>query len=351
MLKCRMQILNLLKPDDWHLHLRDGDRLPRTVNDTAKQFQRAIIMPNLQPPITTVVQAEAYRARILEALQEKTRFEPLMTLYLTDSTSFETIEEASSHPHIHAFKLYPAGATTHSSHGVKNIQSAYPLFEVMEKENVPLLIHGEVTDPEVDIFDREAYFIEQELIPLRETFPALRIVLEHITTREAASYIMSAPPHTAATITAHHLLFERNALFVGGIKPHYYCLPILKRRTDREALLEAATSGNPRFFLGTDSAPHPITQKEATCGCAGIYTAFSALELYAEAFEQVNKLDKLEGFASRFGPAFYDLPLNQTHITLEKKTWEIPATLDFGKEQVKPLRAGEKVYWKLKDES
>ncbi len=341
--------LTLLKPDDWHLHLRDGDRLSRTVNDSAKQFARAIIMPNLQPPVTTIQQAEAYKARIMAALDTRLSFQPLMTLYLTNTSSPELIKAAAEHPDIVACKLYPAGATTHSAQGVTDLTAICPTLEAMQKYRLPLLLHGEVTDPEVDIFDREARFIETKLMVLQKQFPELRIVLEHITTKNAVDYILSANKHSAATITAHHLLYDRNIMLVGGIKPHYYCLPVLKRATHREALLQAATSGNPKFFLGTDSAPHSIHTKEAACGCAGIYSAYSALELYAQAFESMNALDKLEGFASGFGADFYGLPRNKTTVTLEKSTWQVPNSLSFGAEHIQPLAAGETLSWKLQN--
>ncbi len=342
-----MQQFTFTQPDDWHLHLRDGDRLARTVNDSARQFQRAIIMPNLQPPVTTIAQAEAYHAQILAALNPELTFEPLMTLYLTDNTSAELIKAAAEHPLIYACKLYPAGATTHSAQGVTDLKHIYPALEAMQKHRLPLLVHGEVTHAEIDIFDREAVFIDTVLQPLQTQFPELRIVLEHITTQQAADYVREANYPIAATITAHHLLYDRNAMLVGGIRPHFYCLPVLKRGTHRQALLKAAVSGNPKFFLGTDSAPHATTKKEALCGCAGIYSAYSAIELYATAFEQMHALDKLESFASFFGADFYELPRNQTKITLEKKSWQLPETLSFGEEQLRPLGAGETLAWKL----
>jgi dihydroorotase len=341
-----MQILTLLAPDDFHVHLRDGPFLSRTVPDVARQFQRALIMPNLSPPVTQVAEALAYRERILQALPQGAHFEPLMTLYLTSESTPELVKAAAQDPHIHAFKLYPAGATTNSAAGLKSIQDHYPIFEALEAHDMSLAIHGEVTDPTIDVFDREAVFIEKELIPLRARFPQLKIILEHITTKEAVDYIMSEGERTAATITAHHLLYERNAIFTGGIRPHFYCLPILKRKGHQEALIAAATSGHPRFFLGTDSAPHAIEKKESACGCAGMYTAYSAMELYADVFDKAQALSKLEAFASHFGADFYGLPRNTQLITLEKKEWRLPESLSFGGQELKPVKAGEKLSWK-----
>ena len=343
-----METLTLTAPDDFHVHLRDNVYLKRTVPDIARQFRRAIIMPNLQPPVTQIEAVEAYRERILDvAKKEDIPFEPLMTLYLTQESTAGLVKKAAEHPHIQGFKLYPAGATTNSAAGIVDFKGLYPVFEALQKEGLPLLLHGEVTDPRVDVFDREACFIERQLIPMQKDFPELKIVLEHITTKEAVDYVQSASKTTAATITVHHLLYDRNALFKGGINPHFYCLPILKRSTHREALVKAATSGSTQFFLGTDSAPHAINQKEACCGCAGIYTAYSAIELYAEVFEQAQAVNKLEAFAGHFGADFYGLPRNKGTITLEKKTWTVPEFLDFGDERVKPLRAGEEVKWRL----
>ena len=339
--------LEITRPDDWHLHLRDGAALGSVVADTARQFARAIVMPNLKPPVTTVAQAEAYRARILAGLPADTRFQPLMTLYLTEATAPEEIARARASGIVHAVKYYPAGATTNSQAGVRDLAHVYPVLEAMERHGLPLLMHGEVTDPAVDIFDREQAFIERHLIPLRARFPQLRMVLEHITTRAAAEFIRAAPAHVGATITAHHLLLNRNAIFEGGIRPHHYCLPVLKRETHRQALLEAATGGDPHFFLGTDSAPHAQGAKEAACGCAGIYTAHAAIELYAEAFEQAGKLDRLEAFASFHGPDFYGLPRNTDTIVLERKAWTVPDTLPFGESRCVPFRAGQEVAWSL----
>lgn len=340
-----MQTLTLRKPDDWHLHLRDGQAMYSIVELSARCFARAIIMPNLKPPIINVDQALAYRQRILAALPPMSSFNPLMTLYLTDNTSPTDIARLKSFPEVIAVKYYPAGATTHSEAGVTSLKKVWPVLEAMQESGVPLLIHGEVTTPEVDIFDREAYFIEQVLDSLLKSFPQLPVVLEHITTKQAVEYVESSPFPLAATITAHHLLFNRNDLFRGGIRPHHYCLPILKRETHRQALLHAATSGNPRFFLGTDSAPHRKTAKEASCGCAGIFTAPAAIELYAEIFEQANALDKLENFASGYGADFYRLPRNEETITLEKKPWPMPLSFTFEESVVVPIRAGETIQW------
>lgn len=343
-----MQTLSLTQPDDWHVHVRDGAALPLVSQHTAKQMARAIIMPNLKPPVTNVAEAEAYRARILAALPENTTFEPLMTLYLTSQTTPADIEAAAKSPFVHAVKLYPAGATTNSDAGVAQIDAALPVFAAMAACGLPLLVHGEVTDPAVDIFDREAVFIERVFLPLIEKVPSLRVVFEHITTRQAAEFVAKADAHIGATITAHHLLMNRNALFVGGIRPHHYCLPVLKREEHRQALLAAATSGNPRFFLGTDSAPHAQSAKETSCGCAGMYTAFAAIELYAEAFEEANALDKLEAFASFHGADFYGLPRNQKRITLRREAWQVPDFYDdFNGERLVPLRAGEMMRWAM----
>jgi len=342
-----MQQLILLRPDDWHLHLRDGALMKSVVKDTARQFARAIVMPNLRPPVTTTVQAKAYRERILAALPTGSRFAPLMTLYLTDNTVAQEIQQAKQSGMVHAVKLYPAGATTNSDAGVTDIRKAYPALEEMQRCGMPLLVHGEATDSSVDVFDREAVFIERILFPLLRDLPQLRVVFEHITTRDAVQFVLEAPKHIAATITAHHLLYNRNAMFRGGMRPHYYCLPVLKREVHREALGKAAISGNPKFFLGTDSAPHAQFFKEASCGCAGIYTAHAAIELYAEAFEQLNALDKLEGFASCFGADYYCLPRNTGTITLRKEDWKVPDDMDFGEHRLVPLRAGENMLWKM----
>lgn len=345
-----MTSLTLVRPDDWHVHLRDGEALATTVPHVARCFGRAIVMPNLAPPVTTVAAAEAYHGRIMDALGPgAARFEPLMTLYLTDATDPGEIARAAAHPHISAAKLYPAGATTHSDAGVTSVERLHPVLEAMSTHDFPLLVHGEVTDPEADIFDRERLFIEQTLAPLVERYPRLRVVLEHITTAEAAGFVRTAPDTVAATITAHHLLLNRNALLAGGVRPHHYCLPVLKRERDREALLATATSGNPKFFLGTDSAPHERARKETACGCAGVYTAHAAIELYAEAFEEAGALDKLEGFASFFGADFYRLPRGSERVTLEREPWQVPDVYRLGNGTVVPLRAGEKVAWRLRD--
>jgi len=338
--------LTIVRPDDWHLHLRDGDALADVVCDTARQFGRAIIMPNLKPPVTTTAQARAYRERILAALPAGTQFEPLMTLYLTDNTSPDVIREAKASGFVHGVKLYPAGATTNSDAGVTDLRRCAKTLEAMQEVGMPLLVHGEVTDPTVDIFDREAVFIDTVMLPLRRDFPALKVVFEHITTKHAAEYVRDAEGPVGATITAHHLLYNRNALFVGGIRPHYYCLPVLKRETHRLALVAAATSGHPRFFLGTDSAPHAKGVKEHACGCAGCYTALHAMELYAEAFEDANALDKLEGFASLHGPDFYGLPRNAGTLTLTRSQWQLPTEVPFGEQTLVPLRGGEMLRWK-----
>ncbi|NBU87618.1 MAG: dihydroorotase [Betaproteobacteria bacterium] len=341
-----MNALTLTRPDDWHLHLRDGAALAAVLPHTAAQFGRAVVMPNLKPPITTADQATAYRDRILAALPEGSTFEPLMTLYLTDHTPVEEIARAKA-AGVVALKLYPAGATTHSDAGVTDIRKTYRTLEAMQRHGLLLLVHGEVTDQEVDIFDREAVFIDRVMTPLRKDFPALKVVFEHITTREAAQYVAQSDSFTAATITAHHLLYNRNALFVGGLRPHFYCLPVLKREAHRLALIEAATSGSPKFFLGTDSAPHAAALKEQSVCGAGCFTAPSALELYAEAFEAAGALDRLEGFASFYGPDFYGLPRNGGTVTLRRESWTLPQTLPFGDAWIKPLRAGETLSWRL----
>lgn len=347
-LKAMTDTLTLAAPDDWHLHLRDTSALAATVPPSAARFARAIIMPNLKPPVTTVDRAAAYRDRILAARPTDSAFEPLMTLYLTQETAPEEIHRARECGFVQGVKLYPAGATTHSEAGVTDIARLAPVLEAMAAVDMPLLIHGEVTDPAVDIFDRETAFIDRVLAPLLDRHPGLRVVLEHITTRTAVTFVREAGRRVGATITPQHLLFNRNRLLAGGIRPHYYCLPILKRERDREALVEAATSGEPSFFLGTDSAPHPKHAKETACGCAGIFSAPAALELYAEAFEEAGALERLEGFASRFGPQFYGLPCNAREVTLVREPWTLPAEITFGAETVIPLRAGESVKWRLR---
>jgi dihydroorotase len=342
-----MKSITIIRPDDWHLHLRDGEHLRAVLPDSARRFARAIVMPNLKPPVTTTGLALEYRGRILAALPPQARFEPLMTLYLTDDTRPEEIAKAQASGLVHAVKYYPAGATTHSDAGVTDLKKCYRVFEAMEERRVPLLVHGEVTDPAVDVFDREKAFIERALAPLIERYTRLRIVMEHITTREAAEFVTAAPPRIAATITAHHLLLSRNALFEGGIRPHYYCLPVLKREEHREALIKAATSGSPKFFLGSDSAPHARHAKEADCGCAGIYTAHAGIELYAEAFAAAGALDRLENFASRNGAAFYGLPVNRDAITLVDEAWPVPEEIPFGHDKLVPFRAGARVGWRL----
>jgi dihydroorotase len=341
--------LTLIRPDDWHLHVRDAAAMQAVVPHTARQFKRAIIMPNLKPPVTTTEQALAYRERILAAAPADSGFTPLMTLYLTDNTSAGEIRRAKQSGHIHAVKLYPAGATTHSDAGVTRISNTYAALEAMAELGLPLLVHAEVTDSDVDVFDREAVFIERHLQPLATRYPQLRIVLEHVTTRDGIAFVQSAPDTVAATITAHHLLLNRNAMFQGGIRPHAYCLPVLKRETHREALIEAATSGSPKFFLGTDSAPHAREHKESACGCAGVYTAHAALELYAQAFEEAGALDRLEGFASRHGPAFYGLAPNTDTLTLEKADWQVPESYTLGDSSVIPLCAGETLHWRIRE--
>ena len=344
-----MQQLTFTRPDDWHLHLRDGPSLATTVAHSARQFGRAIVMPNLKPPVVTTAQAQAYRERILAAVPHHTRFEPLMTLYLTDNTAPAEVKRAKLSGIVHGVKLYPAGATTNSEAGVTHMERVYPALEAMQEMDLPLLVHGEITDSDVDIFDRERLFIERRLAPLVERFPGLRIVFEHITSGEAVDFVTQAPPRVAATITAHHLLLNRNDMLVGGIRPHHYCLPVLKRETDRGAVLRAATSGNPKFFLGTDSAPHARTAKEAACGCAGIYTAHAALEFYAEAFEAAGALDRLEGFVAFYGADFYGLTRNRETVTLVKQSRKIEPSFPFGAETVVPLRAAGMVSWRMQD--
>ncbi len=349
-----MNTITLTRPDDWHLHLRDGAAMADVLPFTARQFGRAIVMPNLKPPVTTVALAAEYRARVLRALPPAANFEPLMTLYLTDNTSAEEIRRAKASGFVHGVKLYPAGATTHSDAGVTDLRKCKISLETMQREGLPLLIHGEVTDPQVDVFDRESRFIDDVLVPLRRGFPGLRVVLEHITTRAAVQYVAEAEGRIAATITAHHLLFNRNAIFLtpegrAGVRPHYYCLPVLKREAHRQALLAAATGDNARFFLGTDSAPHPKGDKENACGCAGCFTAASAIELYALAFEQAGALHRLEEFASFRGADFYELPRNTGTITLQRRSWTVPDELKFGDATLVPLCAGDSLPWQLAD--
>ncbi len=346
-MSCVNQTLTIIQPDDWHLHVRDGAVLRNVVPATARCFARAIVMPNLKPPITTIEQAEQYRLRILSILPDNTQFNPLMTLYLTDNTTVEEIQKLKESKHVYAVKYYPAGATTNSAAGVTDLRNVWSVLEKMQQLDIPLLIHGEVTASSVDIFDRERYFIEYVLDPILNDFPELRVVMEHITTQEAVEYVTEMSHYLAATITAHHLLMNRNAMFQGGINPHHYCLPILKREIHREALVKAATSGHAKFFLGTDSAPHPRHTKETTCGCAGIYTAPAAIELYAEVFEIENKLDKLEAFASINGANFYKLPHNTQTITLRKTSWIMPDVFEFAEDKIIPLRAGNEILWQL----
>lgn len=343
-----IQELKITRPDDWHLHLRDGDALKTVLPHTAAQFARAIVMPNLKPPVTTTALAGAYRERILAAIPEGMSFEPLMTLYLTDNTPPDEIRRAKDSGFVHAVKLYPAGATTNSDAGVTDLRKCYKTLEVMQEVGMPFLVHGEVTSPEIDLFDREAVFIDTVMKPLRADMPELKVVFEHITTSDAAAYVAEASGPIAATITAHHLLYNRNEIFKGGIRPHYYCLPVLKRETHRQALVKAATSGNPRFFLGTDSAPHAKGVKEHACGCAGCYTALHAMELYAQAFDQVGALNKLEGFASFFGPDFYQLPRNAGSITLKRESWTLPNELSYLDGSLVPLNGGEIINWKVR---
>ena len=342
-----MDTLTITQPDDWHLHVRDGQALTSVIPDTARRFGRAIIMPNLKPPVTTTEEAMAYRERIMRAVPAGTGFEPLMTLYLTDNTGADEIRKAKQNGKIHAVKLYPSGATTNSDAGVTDIRKTYTTLAAMEEHGIPLLVHGESTRTDVDVFDREKVFIDETLIPLNKQFPHLQIVFEHITTAEAVEFVMSSDSSIAATITAHHLLMNRNAMLAGGIHPHYYCLPVLKREKHRVALVEAATSGHNRFFLGTDSAPHAKDKKETACGCAGIYTAHAAIELYAEAFDEAGKLDQLEGFASFNGADFYKLPRNKKTITLVKETWSVPESLPLGDSLLVPFRANKDIPWKI----
>jgi len=346
------QTLTITRPDDWHLHVRDGAAMASVLPHTARQFGRAIIMPNLKPPITTTAQALAYRERILAALPQgmpfEPRFEPLMTLYLTDNTNPDEIRRAKDSGLVHAVKLYPAGATTNSDAGVTDLGKCSKVLEAMQEVGMPFLVHGEVTDADIDLFDREAVFIERVLQPLKRSMPGLRVVFEHITTKEAAQYVAAADDTVGATITAHHLLYNRNEIFKGGIRPHYYCLPVLKREVHRQALVQAATSGSAKFFLGTDSAPHAKGLKEHACGCAGCYTALHAMELYAQAFDQAGALDKLEAFASLNGPAFYRLPPNDGKVTLERTSWTVPAELPFADTSIVPLNGGEVMHWKLR---
>ncbi|ANB02695.1 dihydroorotase [Ectothiorhodospira sp. BSL-9] len=341
--------LRIRRPDDWHLHVRDGDVLGDAVPHSARQFARAVIMPNLKPPVVSVEQALQYRERILDALPQGSNFNPLMTIYLTDSTSPEEIRKAVDSGVILGVKLYPAGATTHSDAGVSDIRHTYPTLQAMQDLGLPLLVHGEATAPSVDIFDREQVFIDNTLIPLVEQFPGLKIVLEHITTAHAVDFVRQAPERVGATVTPQHILMNRNALFQGGMRPHHFCLPVLKRETHRVAIMEALAEGHPRFFLGTDSAPHPQGAKESACGCAGIFSAPAAIEFYAEAFEQAGALDKLEAFASLNGPAFYGLPVNEDVITLRREPWTMPQAYPFGGEKVVPLRAGGEISWRLVD--
>ena len=342
-----MQRITLTRPDDWHLHLRDDAQLRAVLPDTTRRFGRAIVMPNLKPPVTTTALAERYRARILSALPTGARFQPLMTLYLTDNTQPAEIARAQASGFVHAVKYYPAGATTNSDSGVTDVRRCAEALDAMSAAGIPLLVHGEVTDATVDVFDRERVFLETVLAPLLERHPRLKVVVEHITTREAAQFVLAAPAGVAATITAHHLLLNRNALFNGGIRPHHYCLPVLKREVHREALIAAAVSGNPKFFLGTDSAPHARHTKEAACGCAGVYSAHAGVELYAEAFDRAGQLARLESFASLFGPAFYGLPQNTETIVLEKRSWRVPDDIAFGDDRLVPFRAGETVAWSV----
>ncbi|MEZ5543350.1 MAG: dihydroorotase [Pseudomonadota bacterium] len=339
--------LSLTRPDDWHLHVRDGAALGSVIAHTARQFARAIIMPNLQPPVTNVAQARAYRARILAALPAGSTFEPLMTLYLTDNTTAADIEAAAADGSVHAVKLYPAGATTHSDAGVTDISNTWAALEAMQARGLPLLVHAEVTDPTVDVFDRELVFIDRVLEPLTRRYPELKVVLEHVTTREGVDFVLAGGGHIAGTLTAHHLLLNRNAMFQGGLQPHAYCLPVLKRETHRAALVGAATGGSGRFFLGTDSAPHARERKESSCGCAGIYTAHAALELYAQAFEDAGALDRLEAFASHYGPDFYGLPRNSGSVTLVREDWQVPDSYPLGASSVIPMHAGKTLRWRL----
>jgi dihydroorotase len=342
-----MDKITITRPDDWHLHLRDGGPLKAVLPDTANRFGRAIVMPNLRPPVTTTALAAEYRQRILDALPAGANFEPLMTLYLTDNTSAAEITRAKASGFVHGVKLYPAGATTNSDSGVSSLDACGEALEAMQESGMPLLVHAEVTDADVDVFDRERVFIDRHMQPLLTKYPGLKVVFEHITTKDAAEFVVSAPSNVAATITPHHLLMNRNAMFTGGIRPHHYCLPILKREEHRLALVSAATSGNPKFFLGTDSAPHAKSSKEAACGCAGMYSAHAGIELYAEAFEAAGALDKLEGFASFYGADFYGLPRNTDQITLLKTAWNVPESITFAAGVLVPLRAGQSIAWKM----
>ncbi len=342
-----MDKLTITRPDDWHLHLRDGDALRAVLPDTVRRFARAIVMPNLRPPVTTTELASAYRQRILDALPAGAQFEPLMTLYLTDNTPADDIARAKDSGIVHGVKLYPAGATTNSDSGVTNLGHCVKALEAMERLGVPLLAHAEVTDADVDVFDREKVFIERNMIPLLKRYPALKVVFEHITTRDAADFVTQSPANVGATITAHHLLMNRNAMFNGGMRPHHYCLPVLKREEHRQALLQAAVSGSPKFFLGTDSAPHAKSAKEAACGCAGMYTSHAGIEFYAEAFEEAGALEKLEGFASFYGADFYGLPRNTGKITLVKESWQVPDSFPLPNDVLVPLRAGESLAWQI----
>ena len=342
-----MDKITITRPDDWHLHLRDGDALKAVLPDTANRFGRAIVMPNLRPPVTTTALAAEYRQRILDAIPAGANFEPLMTLYLTDNTGAAEITRAKASGFVHGVKLYPAGATTNSDSGVSSLDACGEALEAMQESGMPLLVHAEVTDVDVDVFDRERVFIDRHMQPLLTKYPGLKVVFEHITTKDAAEFVVSAPSNVAATITPHHLLMNRNAMFTGGIRPHHYCLPILKREEHRLALVSAATSGNPKFFLGTDSAPHAKSSKEAACGCAGMYSAHAGIELYAEAFEAAGALDKLEGFASFYGADFYGLPRNTDQITLLKTAWNVPESITFAADVLVPLRAGQSIAWKM----
>jgi dihydroorotase len=342
-----MQSLTITQPDDWHLHVRDGAHLASVVPFTARQFARAVIMPNLKPPVTTVAQAQAYRERIVAAVPTGVAFEPLMTLYLTDSTSPQEIKKAGTSGFIVGAKLYPAGATTHSDAGVTSIDKIFPVLAAMEEADLVFQVHGEVTDADIDVFDREAVFIDRVMAQVVQKFPRLRVVFEHVTTREAVQFVQSSRTGVAATVTPQHLLLNRNAIFQGGIRPHHYCLPVLKREADRHAIVAAVTSDDPRFFLGTDSAPHARHTKEHACGCAGIFSAHAAIELYAEAFELAGQLPRLQSFASERGPDFYRLPRNQEQVTLERSAWTVPATYRFADDELVPFRAGESLAWRL----
>ncbi len=344
-----MPTITIQRPDDWHLHLRDGAALQAVLPDTAKRFGRAIVMPNLRPPVTTTALASAYRDRILSALPAGMKFEPLMTLYLTDNTPPDEIAKAKASGFVHGVKMYPSGATTNSDSGVTSLEKSYKTIAAMQEHGMPLLVHAEVPAGNLDVFDREKVFIERHMRPLMQQFPALKVVFEHITTQDAVQFVQSQPSNVAATITAHHLLMNRNAMFTGGIRPHHYCLPVLKREEHRLALVQAAISGSPKFFLGTDSAPHAKSAKEASCGCAGMYTAHAAIELYAEVFDEMHALDKFEGFASVFGPNFYGLPVNQDTISLQKQAWQVPDTIPYDNDVLVPLRAGQTVQWQLLD--